>query len=288
LNEMHQGFTFIQITLLPEIMEQLMKIALVQMQMTENMEQNLKRSLHFMEEAFQLGAKLVCFPEVQLSPFFPQYPGKDASKYLLSEDHPYLKEFSKQAEKCNLVTIPNLYIESQNRQFDASPVFNSDGNLLGTSKMVHIVQWPLFYEQDYYHPSDDGFLVFETTAGKIGVVICFDRHYPESIRTCAVKGAQLVVIPTAIIEGEPIEEFEWELRLAAKHNGIFIALCNRSGLEDQMNFDGGSIVVAPDGNIIARAGNSEQILLADIDYTQIAKNRKERPYLDLRRPELYL
>jgi predicted amidohydrolase len=265
-----------------------MKVALAQMQMSDDMTQNLKKSLSLMLKAAQNQCDLICFPEIQLTKFFPQYPGRDAGHLALSLDHEYIRDIQSAAGESHLVTVPNIYLKSGSAIYDASPVINNDGQLLGVSKMVHIVQWPLFYEQDYYEPSDDGFIVYDTAAGKIGVVICFDRHYPESMRTCAIKGAQLIVIPTAIIKGEPLTEFEWELRLAAKHNGVFIALCNRVGSEDQMHFTGHSMIIAPDGEIIARAGMTETLLMADLDYSRIEKSRKERPYLALRRPEMYL
>jgi N-carbamoylputrescine amidase len=154
--------------------------------------------------------------------------------------------------------------------------------------MVHIVQIPQFYEQDYYTPSDDGFKVYETSAGRLGVVICFDRHYPESIRTCVLMGAQIILIPTAIVKGEPLDMFECELRLASWQNNVFIAICNRVGVEGDMNFNGNSMVVDPDGNLLARAGENEQILYCDIDYSRIKHSLSRRDFLALRRPEAYL
>jgi N-carbamoylputrescine amidase len=151
--------------------------------------------------------------------------------------------------------------------------------------MVHIVQMPQFYEQDYYTPSDSGFQVYETSKGRVGVVICFDRHYPESIRSCALKGAQLVVIPTANVKGEPLEFFEWELKVAAVQSGLFIAMCNRVGLEHEMDFCGQSVLVDPNGVVVARADDTEQILYAAVDLGLIPKAREARPYLRLRRPE---
>ncbi len=166
-------------------------------------------------------------------------------------------------------------------------MIDADGSLLGVSKMVHIVQAPCFYEQDYYTPSDTGFHVYDTAAGKIGVVICFDRHFPESIRSCTLKGAQLIVIPTANVKDEPLEMFEWEVRIPAMQNGVFIAMCNRVGLEGEMHFCGESIVIDPNGDIVAKADDTEQILYADIDFGMIVEVRKNRPFLELRRPGEY-
>ena len=183
------------------------------------------------------------------------------------------------------MAISNLYLEEDGKRYDASPVIERDGTILGVSKMIHIVQAPCFYEQDYYTASDSGFQVYHTSAGRVGVVICFDRHYPESVRTCALKAAQLIVIPTANVKGEPLEFFEWELRVAAAQNSLFIAMCNRVGLEHEMHFCGHSMVVDPSGDAVARADDTEQILYADVDLDLMGKAREARPYLKLRRPE---
>ena len=264
-----------------------MKIALVQPVIGHNMEENLLKSLASMDSASSKGANIICFPEIQFSPFFPQFPGKDVSKYAIAIDHEIVKQIQAKCLELNLACIPNFYLSEGKNKFDASPVINSDGSILGISKMVHIAQVPNFFEQDYYTPSDNGFKVYDTSIGKIGVVICFDRHIPESIRTCVLRGAKLIVIPTANTKGEPLEMFEWELRISAMQNGVFIAMCNRVGKEDNMHFCGESLVIAPDGTVLSKADDTEQILFADIDFSMIDMSRKERPYLSLRRPELY-
>ncbi len=264
-----------------------MKIALLQLALSDDMEQNLAKALRLMEEAASQGARLVCFPEIQLSPFFPQYQGLDASRYAIAIDHEYVIRLQEKCRTLNMVGFPNFYLQDGKDRFDASPVIDADGSLLGISKMVHIVQAPCFYEQDYYTPSDTGFHVYDTAAGNIGVVICFDRHFPESIRSCTLKGAQLIVIPTANVKDEPLEMFEWEVRIPAMQNGVFIAMCNRVGLEGAMHFSGESIVIDPNGDIVAKADDTEQILYADIDFGMIEEARKNRPFLQLRRPGEY-
>jgi predicted amidohydrolase len=172
--------------------------------------------------------------------------------------------------------------------FDASLMIGAAGDVLGVSKMVHIAQMPGFYEQDYYTPSDTGFRVYETSLGKIGIVICFDRHYPESIRTCALRGASLIVIPTANTMEEPRDLFECELRAAAFQNGVYIAMCNRVGTEGKVVFCGESVVVDPSGNIVSKGDATEAVVFADVELSQAAAARSKRPYLSLRRPEFYL
>jgi predicted amidohydrolase len=238
-----------------------------------------------MTEAAGNGASVVCFPEIQFSPFFPQFPGGDGSRYVMEIDHPAVQAVQQACRELGLVAVPNLYLEQGGKRYDASPVLDSDGAILGVSKMVHVLQAPFFYEQDYYTPSDSGFQVYDTSVGRIGVVICFDRHYPESVRACALKGAELIVIPTANTKGEPLEFYEWELRVAANQSGVFIAMCNRVGVEDEMDFCGESIVVDPSWGVVAKADDSEQILYAEIDFDLIEESRAARPYLKLRRPE---
>jgi N-carbamoylputrescine amidase len=167
-------------------------------------------------------------------------------------------------------------------------MIDENGQIQGVSKMVHIAQVPGFYEQDYYTPSDTGFKVYETSFGKIGVVVCFDRHYPESTRTCTLRGAELIVIPTANTKVEPLDLFECELRAAAMQNGVFIAMCNRVGREGDAEFCGESIVVDSDGGVVFKAEDSDGLFVVDLDLRRVDSSRRKRPYLPLRRPETYL
>lgn len=264
-----------------------MKIALVQLKMALDMAENVQNTISAMKEAAEVGANVVCFPEIQFSPFFPQEPGRNVSKYAMDINHEIVNSLKATCANTRLIAIPNFYLEENGNRYDASPVIDLDGTLLGISKMVHIAQAPYFYEQDYYTPSDSGFRVYNTSAGKIGVVICFDRHFPESIRTCALRGAEIIIIPTANTRAEPMEMFEWEMRISAMQNGVFIAMCNRVGIEGNMDFCGASIVIDPSGDVIAKADDQEQILYAEIDSGTIENIRDKRPYLKLRRTDMY-
>jgi predicted amidohydrolase len=154
--------------------------------------------------------------------------------------------------------------------------------------MVHIMQAEQFYECDYYTPSNDGFHVYNTPFGKVGIVICFDRHLPESIRTCVVMGAKLIIVPTANTKSEPNEMFEWEMRVQAFQNNVFIAMCNRVGVEGDMEFCGNSIVIDPNGDVIFKADDTEQLITAEIDLSEADISRQKRPYIKTRRAEWYL
>ena len=153
--------------------------------------------------------------------------------------------------------------------------------------MVHIAQCAQFYEKSYYTPSEEGFAVFDTRLGQIGIVVCFDRHYPESIRTQALRGAELIVIPTANTTAEPSELFQWEVRVQAFQNSVNVAMVNRVGVEDAMMFSGESVVCDYNGEMIALAGNTEELLIAEIDLAGATKERLQKPYTSLRRTECY-
>jgi N-carbamoylputrescine amidase len=128
-----------------------------------------------------------------------------------------------------------------------------------------------------------------TRAGRVGVSICYDRHYPEVMRALAVNGADLVIVPQAGSVGEwPEGLYEAEMRVAAFQNGYFVALCNRVGKEECLEFAGESFVCAPDGTVIARARTgTDEILYADIDLAACAESHARRLFLQHRRPDLY-
>ena len=162
-----------------------------------------KQTLRLIHKAAEQGADLICFPEIQLSPFFPQYMGLDVSGYLLQENDPAVRAVQAVCRENRIFASPNFYLQYGDRCYDTSLLIDDMGEIIGRQKMVHIAQCPCFYEQDYYAPSDEGFQVFDTPFGRIGIVVCFDRHYPESIRTEALRGADLILIPTANTTDEP-------------------------------------------------------------------------------------
>lgn len=264
-----------------------MKLALAQMQMSDDRERNLEKSLRMIREAAEAGADLIVFPEIQLSPFFPQYAGRDVSTYVLTEESAEVRAVCEACRDARIFAAPNFYLGYNGKRYDTSLLIDREGRIVGRQKMVHIAQCPCFYEQDYYTPSEEGFLVFETELGSIGIVVCFDRHYPESIRTEALRGADLILIPTANTSAEPSELFQWEIKIQAFQNSVFVAMCNRVGPEDGMQFSGESIVCGPDGATLAIAGAEECLLLCELDLLRARALRAEKPYTQLRRTDCY-
>ena len=266
------------------------RIALIQQHATEDKEKNLARGLLALETAAREGANICCYAELAFEPFYPQHKaGPDAAAKAEPVPGPMTDAFAPKARELGVVVVLNLFELDGASTYDCSPVIDADGALLGKTRMVHITDYACFHEQGYYTPGETGAPVYATRAGKIGVAICYDRHYPEYMRALALAGAELVVVPQAGAAGEwPEGLFEAELRVAAFQNGYFTALCNRVGKEDRLTFAGESFVCAPDGTVIARAPEGkDHLLFADLDFKLIAKSHARQLFLRDRRPELY-
>ena len=263
------------------------KIAMYQMKNDGSISKNLEKSLDAIRKAAAEDADLILFPEVQLTAFFPQYPNQDVSNYAVGIESEIIDSFRTVCREKRIMAVPNVYLKENGKCYDASILIGRDGEIIGVQKMVHIAQAEQFYEQDYYTQSDDGFKVFETDMGKIGIVVCFDRHYPESVRTETLRGAELILIPTVNVKAEPLEMFEWEIRVQAFQNSVSIAMCNRVGCEGEMQFAGESIAVDANGDVIIKADDSEKIIYAEIDLGESSVIRNSRPYTELRRSEFY-
>jgi N-carbamoylputrescine amidase len=266
------------------------KIALIQQPATRDKQQNIARGLANLEAAARNGAALACYAELAFEWFHPQHPASgDVSALAEPLDGPLVRAFRDKARELGIVVVLNLFEREGGATFDSSPVIDADGSLLGVTRMVHITEYACFHEQGYYTPGDRGAPVFRTRAGDVGVAICYDRHFPEYMRALALAGADLVVVPQAGAVGEwPEGLYEAEMRVAAFQNGYFVALCNRVGREDRLEFAGESFVCAPDGEVIVRAGQgAEEILYAEVDLSSAENSHARQLFLKHRRPELY-
>ena len=282
-----------------------MRLALAQIVSSPDRDANVARALRAIDEAAAAGADCVVFAEVVLDRFFPVRPGAAAcdapegscgpAARALSEPipGPTVELLQAKAREHEMVIVFNLYERvgegDDALYYDSSPVIDADGSLLGITRMLHITDYALFHETDYYDPGDTGAPVFDTRVGKIGVAICYDRHYPEYMRALAVAGAELVVVPQAGALGEwPEGLYEGELRVAAFQNGYFAALANRVGDEGDLVFGGESFVVDPEGRVLARGAEMEEdLVVVDIDLARCAESPARQLFLRDRRPELY-
>jgi len=269
-----------------------MRLALIQQRCDADTSANLARALDAMDRAKAAGADMVAFAELALTTFFPQHEqSKDAGRVAETVPGPTTDAIADLARTHSLVTVFNLYERDKEtgRCYDSSPVFDANGSHLGTTRMIHITDYACFHEQAYYHPGDRGAPVFDTAIGRVGVAICYDRHYPEYMRALGVAGAQLVVIPQAGgVDEWPEGLYEAEVRTAAFQNGYFAALCNRVGKEERLTFAGESFVVDPDGKVLTRAKKLEDdLLITDIDFAACTASHARTLFWRDRRPELY-
>ncbi len=266
------------------------RIALIQQSASKDHAANLKKGIENAKEAIQNGAQILVFPELAFTWFFPQVPLKgNRMEHAESIPGPTTNVFCDLAAKHKVVIVLNLFEKDGAKAFDSSPVIDADGSLLGTTRMMHITQYDSFFEQDYYNEGDTGAPVYDTAYGRIGVCICYDRHYPEYLRALTLQDAQLVVIPQAgAAEEWPKGVFEAELQAGSFQNGYYMALSNRVGKEDVLTFAGESFITDPRGQIIAQApGAVDAILYADLDFALVDTSPARTLFMKHRRPGTY-
>jgi len=194
-----------------------LKLSLIQQRATNDLAANLERGLQAARIAAADGAELVLFPELAFTPFYPQHPASgDVGALAEPVPGPTTAAFQALARELGVVVVINLFERADDGTYDCSPVIDADGSLLGRTRMVHITEYPCFHEQQYYKASTLGAPVYDTRVGRVGVAICYDRHFPEYMRALALAGADLVVVPQAgVVDEWPAGFFEGEMTTAA-------------------------------------------------------------------------
>jgi beta-ureidopropionase len=269
-----------------------LRVALAQVAVGPEREDNVRKALRMMADAAGAGAQLIVFPEMSVDPFFPQYR---AEKRYFDWGTPVpgrlTGRFQEQAANLGLATVINVFERAApGRYYDCSPVFDRDGNYAGKQRMTHILEGPGYNERYYYWEGDSGYPVFDVGPVHIGVAICYDRHFPEGMRALALGGAEIIVVPTATasMEAQFHAVWETEMQAAAIANGVFVAVANRAGVDDTLTFFGRSFAVDPYGRVLARAAEDDvALLLVDLDLDLIEEARRDMPFLRDRRPETY-
>jgi len=276
----------------------MLKIAAVQMAMCAYQNDNISTAEKLVRQAAENGAKLILLPEL----FEGLYFCKDMdAKYFLwakeRENHPLINYFSKLAKELSVVLPISYFEKSADQYFNSLVVIDSDGRVLDNYRKTHIPDGPGYEEKFYFTPGDTGFKVWETTVGKIGVGICWDQWFPESARTMALMGAELILYPTAIGSEPEISvdsKDHWQ-RVQQGHaaaNTVPVIAANRIGVEKgescTLTFYGSSFMSDYTGALIAEASrDKEEILYGEYD---LQENRKQREYWALfkdRRPDMY-
>jgi beta-ureidopropionase len=275
-------------------MAQTLRVAMAQVSTGPEREENIGRALRLMTDAASLTAeaRLIVFPEMSVDPFFPQYrTDKRYFDWAGPVPGPLTDRFQAQSAALGLATVINVFEQAApGRYYDCSPVFGHDGRYLGKQRMTHILEGPGYNERYYYWEGDSDYPVFDVGPARIGVAICYDRHYPEVMRALALRGAEIIVVPTATASMEARFAAVWEIEMqaAAVANGLFVVVVNRAGVDDQLRFFGRSFAVDPYGQVVGRAPEDEMALsLVDLDLDMVDQARRDLPFLRDRRPEMY-
>jgi N-carbamoylputrescine amidase len=279
-------------------------VGLIQIGLSKNPDDNLKKAVSWINKAAKQGAQVICLPELFRSQYFCQ---KEDIKYFeLAETipGPSTEVIGKAARKNKVVVVASIFEKRAPGIYHNSiALINQDGEVEGLYRKMHIPDDPAYYEKFYFTPGDLGYKSFSTKFGNIGTLICWDQWYPESARLTALKGASIIFYPTAIgwhpheKKSEGKAQFDsWQTvqRGHAIANGVYVAACNRTGLEKQskdsagIEFWGSSFIADPQGVVIAQASvDKEEVLIAEIDQERIEYIRHNWPFLRDRRIDSY-
>ena len=244
------------------------------------------------EEAGKKGVQVLCLQEIFNGPYF--CPGQDKRWYDAAESvpGPTTDAVAKIASKYRMaVVVPVYEKEMAGVLYNTAAVYDADGSYLGKYRKNHIPHTSGFWEKYFFKPGNLGYPVFETRYAKVGVYICYDRHFPDGARILGLNGAEIVFNPSATVKG--LSEYLWKLEQPAHAvaNGYFVGAINRVGTEAPWNigeFYGQSYFCDPRGRIIAEAPrDKDAIVVADLDFDQILEVRKTWQFFRDRRPETY-
>jgi predicted amidohydrolase len=266
-----------------------MKVGLAQVGDKGSFSKNIEQCLDYITLSKKIGVDILCFPEMQFSYFFPQ-DRNDREPFQWAEGIPgaTVELFQEKAKETGITVVLNM-IECFNYEFfNSSPVIDSNGRLLGVSRMVHIPQVDGYYGQSYFTPSCGDFRTYRTRRGRVGILISYDRHFPEASRALALHDAEIVLIPGFLTKDQDKSVYRAELQAMAYQNSLFVGMCNRVGVERNQRFEGKSLLVNPKGEILAEGSCEEEIVVVEIDLEEVKRERRINPYLKLRRPDEYL
>lgn len=254
----------------------------------------IDKHIPFIEEAGKKGVQILCLQEIFYGPYFC---AEQKSKwYNMTEkipDGPTVKLMQEFAKKYKMAMVVPIYEEEMTGvYYNAAAVLDADGSYLGKYRKTHIPQVdPGFWEKFYFRPGNLGYPVFSTRYAKVGVYICYDRHFPEGARCLGLNGAEIVFNPSATVAG--LSEYLWELEQPAHAvaNGYFVGAINRVGIEAPWNigeFYGKSYFCNPRGKIIAQASrDKDELVVADLDLDMIKEVREVWQFFRDRRPDMY-
>jgi beta-ureidopropionase len=254
----------------------------------------IERHIPFIEDAAARGVQILCLQELFTGPYF--CAEQDARWYDLAEavpGGPTIERMQELAARHRMVIVVPVYEEEMpGVYYNTAAVIDADGSYLGKYRKTHIPHcYPAFWEKFYFKPGNLGYPVFDTAYARVGVYICYDRHFPEGARALGLAGAELVLIPSATTAGH--SEYLWKLEQAAHAvaNGYFVGTINRVGREAPWNFGefyGTSYFCDPRGEILSEGSRDQsELVVADLDLDVIEEVRRQWQFYRDRRPETY-
>lgn len=271
------------------------------MSCSANTDENLDKVSQNISELKSQGAQIICLQELFSNLYFCQHVSKEPFALAEPLNGKICQFLARQAKQHQVILIGSVFEKSSESDFyNTAVVYDENGNLLGSYRKHHIPDdaHNNYAEMDFFKPGNDGYPIFETSIGKIGVLVCWDQWFPEAARILASQGAEIIFYPTAI--GWPLhgketfngkaERDAW-ITIQRSHaiaNGVFVAAVNRVQTEDQLEFWGGSFVADPIGHVLDQADDkSETNLCVEIDLSRIAAVKHDWPLLECRRVDSY-
>jgi beta-ureidopropionase len=273
-------------------MSGVVRAAIVQTAWTGDKESMIKAHEEYVRQAAAAGAKIICFQELFYGPYFCQVQESEYYAYAESIPGPTTERFAALAAEHGMVMVLPMYEREQaGILYNTAAVIDADGSYLGKFRKTHIPNVKGFWEKFYFRPGNLGYPVFDTAVGRIGVYICYDRHFPEGWRALGLAGAQIVFNPSAT--SRSLSSYLWKLEqpAAAVANEYFIAAINRVGVEAEYgnDFYGTSYFVDPEGKFVGDTGDPYQpeLIVRDLDLGLIETVRNRWAFYRDRRPDAY-
>ncbi|MER7243781.1 nitrilase-related carbon-nitrogen hydrolase [Kribbella sp. NPDC000426] len=274
-------------------MADVVRAALVQTSWTGDKESMIKAHEDYARQAAAAGAKVICFQELFYGPYFCQKQDAEYYEYAESVPGPTTERFAALAQELGTVTVLPVYEQEQpGVLYNTAAVIDADGTYLGKYRKNHIPQVKGFWEKFYFRPGNLGYPIFDTAVGRIGVYICYDRHFPEGWRALGLAGAKIVFNPSATSRG--LSAYLWKLEqpASAVANEYFIGAINRVGIESEFgenDFYGTSYFVDPEGKFVGEVGHDHdpELIVRDLDLGLLDTVRDRWQFYRDRRPDAY-
>jgi beta-ureidopropionase len=274
-------------------MANIVRAGLIQAEWTGDKDSMLEKHIELARDAAEQGAQVLCFQELFYGPYFCQVQDNEYFSYTEPiPDGPTTRVMQDLAKETGMVlVVPMFEVEQEGFYYNTAAVIDADGTYLGKYRKTHIPHVSGFWEKFYFRPGNLGYPIFDTAVGRIGVYICYDRHFPEGWRALGLAGAKIVFNPSATSRGLSMYLWNLEQPASAVANEYFIGAINRVGKEPlgDNDFYGSSYFVDPRGQTVGEAASdtADEVIVRDLDLDLIEEVRQQWAFYRDRRPDAY-